>query len=222
MPLINNDGGGNCLFLAVSEGLKQQGKHKDHISLRVSTVTHMRKHAAIYSAYWDGERPDSTDTVMEPRDFEKYLSLLTKAGAWGGYLEIQALACITDRPIYVFCDDHSNPYLFNAESDKPPLALWYANRHYQTLSGTLPDGARQRAVPGVPRGNRGGVPSSTASRPLRPPSKGSLTMSRSPARPTKGSLFTSQRPTNQARGSTTTHHTVQTSPSHQVPPTTYH
>ena len=58
---IQNQGEGNCLFLAVSQAIDNSGGGAhNHRSVRAAAVTHLRKHAAKYALSWDGLRPDGT------------------------------------------------------------------------------------------------------------------------------------------------------------------
>ena len=83
-------------------------------------------------------------------------------------MEIQGLSTTMDRPIYVFRPEDDKTTVFNAESTKQPLCLWYANKHYQALVGDISQEERANAIPGEPKGHRGGVGSAAST------SKGSL------------------------------------------------
>jgi hypothetical protein len=62
---VANPGGGNCLFHAVSQGISQAGKDRNHLRVRAAAVTHLKKHAARYAKFWDGLQPDGTNTKLE-------------------------------------------------------------------------------------------------------------------------------------------------------------
>lgn len=155
---IQNQGEGNCLFLAVSQAIENSGGGAhNHRSVRAAAVTHLRKHAAKYALFWDGLRPDGTKMdSISLESFLKYLDLVGEVGAWAGNLEIAALASTLDRPITVL-HEHGQVYQFNAEGSKKDLFLFYQTcGHYECLK-TTPEAAlalRAKSSPGKTAGGR--------------------------------------------------------------------
>ena len=162
MKLVDNEGSGNCLFAAVAEALAAQGRtRRTHAEVRNLAVTHLRTHTKTYEGFWRGDAPDSQGTPIKGQGFQEYLKLLGKDGAWGGSLEIAALATTLAQPIFVFRPGEDGVRAFNGGAKGTPIALWFADRHYQAL---VSDGPRQplpKAPPAVlgDPADRGGVPS---------------------------------------------------------------
>ena len=63
---LPNEGGGNCLYLAVAQSLEQAtGTLHSHRSVRAAASTHLQKHFDKYILFWDGIMPNgqkATDT----------------------------------------------------------------------------------------------------------------------------------------------------------------
>ena len=149
MKLIDNDGHGDCLFLAVSEALVAQGRsRRSATDLRNLCVTHLRKHEATYSAFWRGDAPDAEQSNIKDKGFAEYLRLIGRDKAWGGSIELAALACTLNQPIFVVrpLEGEFDIRVFGPTSSKAvPLSLWFQNRHYQALVGD-PEAVAARAV----------------------------------------------------------------------------
>ena len=101
---------------------------KFHLHLRSSCAKHFKKHAATYSAFWDGAGPSENS---KPATFSEYIQAISQAGAWCGYFEIAALSTTMDRPIIV-AHDTGNLRIFNADGTEKPIALYY-NRTIPTI-----------------------------------------------------------------------------------------
>ncbi len=81
-------------------------------------VTHLRKYKEAYDPAWDMCTPDAAEKAMDAAEFEKYLDLLAVKGAWGGALELAALANTLNMKIRVRTGDHT--CLFNNAGQKAP------------------------------------------------------------------------------------------------------
>ena len=162
MKLIDNDGQGDCLFLAVSEALVAQGRsRRSATDLRNLCATHLRKHEATYSAFWRGDAPDAEQSNIKDKGFAEYLRLIGRDKAWGGSIELAALASTLNQPIFVVRPLDGEFYIrvFGPTNSKAtPLTLWFEHRHYQALVGDFEAVAAQavKAEVGDPA-DRGGA-----------------------------------------------------------------
>ena len=101
MELKDNPGAGNCLFAAVADALEAQGRSKrSPAEIRNLTVTHLRTHARSYEGFWKGDAPSAEGADMKVKGFAEYLRLLARDGAWGGSIEVPALAATLAQPIF--------------------------------------------------------------------------------------------------------------------------
>ncbi|CAJ1388135.1 unnamed protein product [Effrenium voratum] len=162
MELKDNPGAGNCLFAAVADALEAQGRSKrSPAEIRNLAVTHLRTHARSYEGFWKGDAPSAEGADMKVKGFAEYLRLLARDGAWGGSIEVAALAATLAQPIFVFRPEEADGVrVFNPSAKGKPLALWFMNRHYQALIGAVGPADRAKAT-AAPIGNaadRGGVP----------------------------------------------------------------
>ena len=133
--IIPNAGQGNCLFHAVSDACKLVGLSRGHGVLRAMAVTHLRKYKDAYEPAWDMTAPDAEEKAMDAAAFERYLDLVAEEGAWGGALEITALANTLNMKIRVKTGD--NTYVFNNAGQKGTLNLNFAHKHYEALKGQI-------------------------------------------------------------------------------------
>jgi len=162
MKLIDNDGQGDCLFLAVSEALVAQGRSRRAATdLRNLCVTHLRKHEATYSAFWRGDAPNAEQSDIKSQGFAEYLRLIGRDKAWGGSIELAALASTLNQPIFVVrpLDGEFDIRVFGPTNSKAtPLTLWFQHRHYQALVGDVGEVAAQavKAEVGDPADRGGG------------------------------------------------------------------
>ena len=163
LKLVQNAGGGNCLFLSVAEALCAQGRsRRSSNDLRNLCVTHLRRHSDTYRGFWKGDSPDEHQHDISHLGFDEYLKRIGRDGAWAGSIELAGLAATLNQQIFVirpFKNDF-DIRVFGAPSKSTPLALWFADRHYQALVGSTAEVAGQatKAEIGDPA-DRGGAPS---------------------------------------------------------------
>ncbi len=95
---------GHCLYRAISDQLvRVVPGHSIHSSTSGSGYESLRTLAAhIMKADSDSYRPFVED-ISSDDDWLKYLSDVESTAAWGGQLELQALAVALKTPIEVFC-----------------------------------------------------------------------------------------------------------------------
>ena len=91
--------------------------------------------------------PDAQGTPIRDQGFEEYMRLLAKAGAWGGSIEIAALANTLAQPVFVFRPEDDDIRVFQGTAKGTPTCLWYEARHYQALIGTAPADELKKATP---------------------------------------------------------------------------
>lgn len=129
---IQNEGLGNCLFIAVSQSIEATSKQQhSHRSIRAAAVKHLRKHRDQYFMWWDNLWPDGTKCVKETIDgFDEYIGKLAQIGSWAGSLELAALATTMDRPVFVlhevgqvygFCPPGSNRDIFFSTASRKAI-----------------------------------------------------------------------------------------------------
>ena len=161
------DGGGDRQRLDDGKSLAAQGRsRRSATDLRNLCVTHLRKHEATYSAFWRGDAPDEEQGNIKDQGFAEYLRRIGRDKAWGGSIELAALACTLNQPIFVVrpLDGEFDIRVFGPTTSKAiPLSLWFQNRRYQALVGD-PEAVAARAVKaevGDPA-DRGGAPRSVS------------------------------------------------------------
>ncbi|KAF6767642.1 Ovarian tumor, otubain, partial [Kalmanozyma brasiliensis GHG001] len=92
---------GNCLFRAMAQHL--YGAQDRHMEVRAKTVAHLlgKPHlVAAYAAEGSGHLGATT-----------WLTQMAKMGTWGDELAILGLAEAYDTPLWVYSDQHAQPYL---------------------------------------------------------------------------------------------------------------
>ena len=151
-----NPGGGNCVFEAIGQGVDKPAR-----AVRASIVGHIKRHEGRYKPWWDGKEPSQEENECE--SWQKYLSSISKQGAWGGSLEIAAAAAHFDRSIVVF-QPTGVPEIYNRHGKAgKTLALWFRAKHYELLEGELPKQIAEQAANGPMQGGRGGSDSNVSS-----------------------------------------------------------
>eukprot|EP00898_Chlorokybus_atmophyticus_P008650 jgi/Chlat1/8787/Chrsp90S09250 len=127
---------GHCMFRAIEDQLSRiHNNNKEvysYLVLRSNTAEYMRAHPDDYAPFVepdDGEQPNG-DNV----DFGAYCDKMGGTAAWGGQLELRALACMLRRPIHVHAV--GLPLVVMGEEfalpDTQPLRVSY-HRHAYTL-----------------------------------------------------------------------------------------
>ncbi|CAE7345407.1 otud6b, partial [Symbiodinium sp. CCMP2456] len=166
MRLQDNASDGNCLFQAVADVLQDQGRTKRTASeMRTLAVTHLRRHQRSFQGFWRGDAPDANGSCIASQGFGEYLTRLAQPGAWGGSLELSALANTLDQPIFICRPDDDGLRVFNPAGKGRAICLWFEKRHYQAVvGGPVPKQDIADAKPAVIglAADRGGGPSSCA------------------------------------------------------------
>jgi OTU domain-containing protein 6 len=132
---------GHCLYRSVAHQLKQHGvtlpsiaatvgtAAPPHVVLRALAAAHMRSHADDFSPFLEVGDGESASVVLERRCVE-----IESTAAWGGHLEVQALASALMHPITVVNADGPSTALGAewARKGKVPLTLVF-HRHLLAL-----------------------------------------------------------------------------------------
>ena len=140
-----NKGLGNCLFLAVSQALTEQGHPRNHLDLRQEVARYIQSHADALIHAWDWQMLEAPDKARPCRDINEYLEALRRPGAWGGSLELAAMASMFPAKAIMILGPHSHPtVLGDRQRPIPPvagnrIALWYQGGHYEAISSEIPE-----------------------------------------------------------------------------------
>ena len=141
-----NEGLGNCLFLAVSQTLTEQGHASNHLDLRQEVARYIQAHTEAFIPAWDWQMLEAPGTAIPCRDINEYLEALRRPGAWGGSLELAAMASMFPAKAIMILGPHSHPtVLGDRQRPIPPvagnrIALWYQGDHYEAISSEIPGG----------------------------------------------------------------------------------
>ena len=139
-----NEGLGNCLFLAVSQALTEQGHARNHLDLRQEVARYIQAHADALIHAWDWQMPEAPDTARPCRDINEYIEALRRPGAWGGSLELAAMASMFPAKAIMVLGPQSHPMVLgDRQRPIPPvagnrIALWYHGNHYERISSEIP------------------------------------------------------------------------------------
>lgn len=155
MNLITNTGGGDCLFLTCAQGINEVTKREKpvtHRMLRASICKTFESKPSQYKPFWDEKCPSYNE---EPcNSWEEYISKLKKVGAWGGHLEMHAIAALYNVQINVLTPGG----VCNTVNEKSDTAiyLWLKGKHYELLQGAHPTAWIQDLRAAAYTGGRGG------------------------------------------------------------------
>lgn len=111
---IPNQGEGDCLFHAVAQALSErEGKKRVHTQVRAARVAQLQRQSEKFERHWDHRSPSETEAPMA--SWKEYLDAVSKRGAWGGYLELDAMASTLGARISV-CHSSGEKHDFNRTS----------------------------------------------------------------------------------------------------------
>ncbi|XP_075155235.1 deubiquitinase OTUD6B [Haematobia irritans] len=120
---------GDCLYNAVRHQLVQHGLGNHNVQeLRYETANYIHANKENLIPYMTN--PDTGDLLTDT-EFEKYCDDVRNTPAWGGQIELKALASILKVPIEVLQADGS-PTIQGAEFGGAPLVITY-HRHMYSL-----------------------------------------------------------------------------------------
>lgn len=124
------------MFHSVAQAITALEKKKRvHTQVRAACVAHLQRHSEKYEQYWDRLAPSEQESPMG--SWKEYLDALSQRGAWGGYLELSAIASTLGLRITV-CHSSGQKHYFNREA---PTRIWiaYESTHYLRLKGSCTD-----------------------------------------------------------------------------------
>lgn len=118
---------GHCLFASVLDQLKIRHSideaEYDVYKLRSLACQYIRAHSDDFIPYLFDE------TTMQLKDIDEYTKQIETTAAWGGEIELLALAKVFDCPISVLMSGRAK-HLVNEESNQPELKLVYYKHSY--------------------------------------------------------------------------------------------
>ena len=124
--VVPNDGGGDCLWKAIAQGLTKQepSKPRTHRQLRafVGSYIYMQTNCSIWDALWRGQGSLNSKGQEKLPSFQAYLDEQLLQGSWSGALEILAFCTARKCRVWVVTKD-GKLWLFNAEGQGQLLVL---------------------------------------------------------------------------------------------------
>ena len=129
-----NDGGGNCLFLAVAhqlEILRPNERKRSHRQIREFTHAYLNKSKDKWSRKWDNTDAKGKATTAS---FDDFLTELRKVGTWAGAYELNVLAEALKVKVLV-ATSWGEVKEFNHEA-KEAITLYYdyGAAHWESVS----------------------------------------------------------------------------------------
>jgi len=89
---------GDCMFAGLVHQLAQLGQSSTVTDLRKSTAMELTENKSEYSPFLSNPR---TGEMLSDTEFQAYCNKMASTPAWGGQVELQALATVLKRPIEV-------------------------------------------------------------------------------------------------------------------------
>ena len=136
---VDNQGGGDCLFLSIATALNSVMTNKSYSGSQVRLFLHsfMLQHHLEYEALWDRHKAGSGSPAQDDYTFQDYLSEIKIAGTWHGYLECYTAASALKRPVYLLDDSGEvTPFPYDGPKSQHSIALYYdGSGHFETLKG---------------------------------------------------------------------------------------
>ncbi|KAK9822661.1 hypothetical protein WJX81_005494 [Elliptochloris bilobata] len=97
---------GHCLYRAVEDQLLQCGAASEatgsYPALRARVAAHMREHAADYAPFVLPEDAEGNGVDATSDEYEQHCRDIEETAAWGGQVELGALAALLQRRITVY------------------------------------------------------------------------------------------------------------------------
>ena len=128
---VTNGGEGDCVFLALAQGLAAAPVALSAADLRAAAVKHMRAKEGALG--WDGRLSNG---VTRSSSFDEYLLDVARPGARAGYLEIDALSRVMGVCVLVRHNATGIIHSFNSRATKT-IALAFGDGHYELLEGPV-------------------------------------------------------------------------------------
>jgi len=125
---------GHCLFRAVAEQVIEMGNSsfedaKDpHLLLRAMSAQYMKDHQHIFEPFIAMQ---DLEGEQGAKSFDEYVDSVKNTAAWGGQLELRALAGVLGHPIKVI-NANSGDLIIGEDQSGEHLIVTY-HHHYLTL-----------------------------------------------------------------------------------------
>ena len=94
LRLQHIEGDGNCLFRSIADQV--EGVEANHARYRQLACTHIAQHSELYAPFIDGGDGGKAGEGLKP-----YVTRMSRAGEWGGNMELVALARALRRDVVV-------------------------------------------------------------------------------------------------------------------------
>ena len=129
-----NKGGGNCMFLALSQQLRNHGVTKSHKRIRQELVEYLRKHG-IQGA--NGTNINLPDFMYDHDNLESYLQEMAEDGVWGDNIMLLAFANLYSSDIFIISSASEEPLIIQPMNGAAQMsvALGHIHKmHYLSLA----------------------------------------------------------------------------------------
>lgn len=117
---------GDCMFAGLVHQLVQLNLNSTVTDLRRNTADELMKNKADYSPFLSN--PSTGDMLSDP-EYQAYCSKMASTPAWGGQVELQAMATVLERPIEVV-QAEGPPVVVGEQFSRKPLILTYHRHAY--------------------------------------------------------------------------------------------
>jgi len=127
---------GDCMFAGLVHQLSLIGLDSTVAELRKNTANELRENKADYSPFLSNP---SSGEMLTDAEYQAYCSKMASTSAWGGQVELQAMATVLRRPIEVI-QAEGPPMVVGNHFKSKPLVLTYhrhaygLGEHYNSVS----------------------------------------------------------------------------------------
>merc|ERR1719273_678515 len=115
---------GDCMFASVAH---QLGPGSGVADLRKQTANELRRNK---SAYWPFLSSPKTGEPFSEDEYNNYCKLMESTPAWGGQVELLALATVLGRPLTVIQGEGQESLVVGDDQKGQPLTLTYHRHMY--------------------------------------------------------------------------------------------
>jgi len=116
---------GDCMFAAVAHQLGEEGAGTTVAALRRGTAEELRRGR---EAYWPFLSNPRTGEMLSDGEYSAYCTAMADTPAWGGQVELRALATLLHRPLAVIQAEGQEEVVVGEEEQGAPITLSY-HRH---------------------------------------------------------------------------------------------
>lgn len=116
---------GDCMFAAVAHQLGEEGAGTTVAALRRGTAEELRRGR---DAYWPFLSNPRTGEMLSDGEYSAYCTAMADTPAWGGQVELRALATLLNRPLAVIQAEGQEEVVVGEEEQGAPITLSY-HRH---------------------------------------------------------------------------------------------